>query len=71
VNIERKKFSHRQVLDHEGLRQRVLTTSYIAVMDEEEQRRVMREVQKVMDQLPDSIELPYVTDVYRATATLR
>jgi SAM-dependent methyltransferase len=71
VNIERKKFSHRQVLDHEGLRQRVLTTSYIAVMDEEEQRTVMREVQKVMDQLPDSIELPYVTDVYRATATLR
>jgi hypothetical protein len=40
-------------------------------MDEEEQRTVMREVQKVMDQLPDSIELPYVTDVYRATATLR
>jgi len=71
VNIERRKFSHRQVFDHEGLRQRVLTTSYIAVMDEEEQRSVMREVQKVMDQLPDSIELPYVTDVYRATATLR
>jgi SAM-dependent methyltransferase len=71
VNIERRKFSHRQVLDHEGLRQRVLTTSYIAVMDEEEQRTVMREVQKVMDQLPETIELPYVTDVYRATASLR
>jgi SAM-dependent methyltransferase len=71
VNIERKKFSHRQVLDHEGLRQRVLTTSYIAVMDGDEQRAVMREVQKVMDQLPATIELPYVTDVYRATALLR
>jgi SAM-dependent methyltransferase len=71
VNIERKKFSHRQILDHEGLRQRVLTTSYIAVMDDDEQRTVMREVQKVMDQLPETIELPYVTDVYRATAILR
>ncbi len=71
VNIERRKFSHRQLLDHEGLRQRVLTTSYIAVMDDDEQRTVMREVQKVMDQLPETIELPYVTDVYRATAILR
>jgi SAM-dependent methyltransferase len=71
VNIERRKFSHRQLLDHEGLRQRVLTTSYIAVMDQEEQRTVMRDVQKVMDRLPETIELPYVTDVYRATAILR
>jgi SAM-dependent methyltransferase len=71
INIERRKFSHRQILDHEGLRQRVLTTSYIAVMDDDEQRTVMRAVQKVMDQLPETIELPYVTDVYRATAVLR
>ena len=71
VNIERRKFSHRQLLDHEGLRQRVLTTSYIAVMDEKEQRTVMRDVHRVMDHLPETIELPYVTDVYRATAILR
>jgi SAM-dependent methyltransferase len=71
VNIERRKFSHRQVLDHEGLLQRVLTTSYIAVMDDEEQRTVMCDVEKVVDQLPETIELPYVTDVYRATAILR
>ena len=71
VNIERRKFSHHQRLDHEGLLQRVLTTSYIAVMDDEEQRTVMRDVQVVVDQLPDTITLPYVTDVYRATAQLR
>jgi hypothetical protein len=71
VNIERRKFVHRQILDHEGLLQRVLTTSYIAVMDDDDQRVVMRDVQKVVDQLPESIELPYVTDVYRATAILR
>jgi ubiquinone/menaquinone biosynthesis C-methylase UbiE len=71
VNIERRKFSHQQFLDHEGLLQRVLTTSYIAVMDEHDKRVVMRDVRKVVDQLPDTIELPYVTDVYRATAILR
>jgi SAM-dependent methyltransferase len=71
VNIERRKFSHQQVLDHEGLLKRVLTTSYIAVMDDDEQRIVMDDVHKVVDQLPESIALPYVTDVYRATAILR
>jgi len=71
VNIERRNFSHHQILDHEGLLQRVFTTSYIAVMDDEEQRTVMRDVQVVVDQLPDTITLPYVTDVYRATAQLR
>jgi SAM-dependent methyltransferase len=71
INIERRKFAHRQVLDHDGLMQRALTTSYIAVMDEAEQARVMRDVKRVVDPLPDVIELPYVTDVYRATAMLR
>jgi SAM-dependent methyltransferase len=71
VNIERKKFAHHQVLDHDGILQRVLTTSYIAVLDEDEQREVMRDVRVVVDSLPDTVELPYVTDVYRATALLR
>jgi SAM-dependent methyltransferase len=71
VNIERRKFPHRQVLDHDGLFQRVLTTSYIAVMDEAEQALVLDDVKRVVDPLPDVIELPYVTDVYRATAMLR
>lgn len=71
VNIERRKFNHRQVLNHEGLLQRVLTTSYIAVMDNEERTSLMRDVRKVVDPLPDEVELPYVTDVYRATAMLR
>jgi len=71
VNIERRQFSHRQLLDHDGLRQRVLTTSYIAVMDAEDQDSIMRDVQRVIDRLPETIELPYVTDVYRATALLR
>jgi SAM-dependent methyltransferase len=71
INVERRRFTHRQALDHEGLFQRVLTTSYIAVMDEAERALLMRDVASVVDPLPDLIELPYVTDVYRATAMLR
>lgn len=71
VNIERRKFAHRQVLDHDRLAQRVLTTSYVAVMDENERQRLMDDVNQVIRALPDPVELPYVTDVYRATAMLR
>jgi SAM-dependent methyltransferase len=71
VNIERRKFIHCQIFDHDGVFQRVLTTSYIAVMNDEDQRAVMRDVKHVVDQLPATVELPYVTDVYRATAMLR
>jgi SAM-dependent methyltransferase len=71
VNIERRTFQHRQFLDHEGLLRRVLTTSYIAVMDTREQTELLHGVREVVDSLPEIIELPYVTDVYRATAMLR
>jgi len=71
VNVERKKFAHAQMLDHDGLVQRVLTTSYIAVMDVDERDALMREVTAVIRELPDPVSLPYVTDAYRATAMLR
>jgi hypothetical protein len=51
--------------------QRVLTTSYIAVMEQVEQTGLMDEVANVIRHLPNPVELPYVTDVYRATAALR
>jgi SAM-dependent methyltransferase len=71
INVERRKFNHRQILDHERLLQRVVTTSYIAVMEDAERATVMRDVRQVVDALPAVVELPYVTDVYRATAMLR
>jgi hypothetical protein len=40
-------------------------------MDESERELVMRDVKDVVDPLPEVVELPYVTDVYRATAMLR
>jgi SAM-dependent methyltransferase len=71
VNVERKKFSHRQRLTHDELMRRVLSTSFIAVMDDEKQTLLMDEVANVIRHLPDPVDLPYVTDVYRATAALR
>ncbi|MEO9181657.1 MAG: class I SAM-dependent methyltransferase [Acidimicrobiales bacterium] len=71
VNVERRKFAHLQMLSHDQLVQRVLSTSYIAVMDEDERAVVMDSVAGVILLLPDPVELPYVTDVYRATAMLR
>lgn len=71
LNVERRTFTHRQVLDHERLRQQVLSTSYIAVMDDTEQFALMDRVASVLTSLPDPVTMPYVTTVYRATAMLR
>jgi len=68
VDVERVKFVHAQTLTHDGLTQRVLTTSYIAAMSDAERRLVMAEVAKVVAQLPETVDLPYVTDVYSARA---
>lgn len=67
TNVERVTFPHSQTLSREGLRQRVLTTSYITVMDEPERAVLMAEVSKVVDQLAEPIELPYVTTAYSAS----
>jgi SAM-dependent methyltransferase len=71
VDVARRRFSHRQVLDHEGLRQRVLTTSYIAVMSANERRVLLADVDEVIAHLPEPVELPYVTDAYRARTASR
>lgn len=67
-DVERVTFRHAQLLTKETLYQRVLTTSYISVMREPERIALMREVAEVVEPLDDSFTLPYVTDVYRATA---
>ncbi len=68
VDVERVSFTNAQTLTHEGLTQRVLTTSYIAAMGEDERAPLMGEVAAVIDTLPDLVEMPYVTDVYIARA---
>ena len=68
VDVERVRFPNAQTLTHEGLTQRVLTTSYIAAMGEGERASLMANVAAVIETLPDPVVMPYVTDVYRAVA---
>jgi len=68
ISIARRQFRHRQIVDRQGLYARVLSTSYIAIMDEDERRDVMADVAAVVEELPEPIVFPYVTEVYRASA---
>jgi ubiquinone/menaquinone biosynthesis C-methylase UbiE len=70
TKVERVEFSHAQMLSREGLLQRVLTTSYISTMNQEERDQLMRPVRMVVDQLTEPIVLPYITTAYTATASL-
>ena len=68
--VERRQFRFHQVLNHELLMERVLTTSYIAVMRDDERREIVDDVAEVLRALPDPVDLPYVTNAYRANAVL-
>jgi ubiquinone/menaquinone biosynthesis C-methylase UbiE len=70
TKVERVFFKHSQLLSREGLLQRVLTTSYISTMEQEERHQLMNSVRMVADQLVEPIVLPYVTTAYTARATL-
>lgn len=70
-DIRSEQFRHRQRLDHQGLLQRVLSTSYIAVMEPDEREEIMSDVARLVGHLPDPVDLPYVTVAYRATADER
>lgn len=70
ADVERRRFSHTQRLDRAGLLQRVLTTSYVAVMAPDQRDALMADVAAVVEQLPEPVDLPYVTDAYRATAVI-
>jgi SAM-dependent methyltransferase len=70
VGVERVAFTHAQTLTREGLYRRVLTTSYISLMDEPQRAALMEDVALVVERQPEPIELPYVTSVYTARATL-
>ena len=71
VEVERRQFKNSQVLDRNALHQRVLTTSYIAVLDEKEQRKILDDVDRVVENFDEPFELPYVTTTYCARSPLR
>jgi SAM-dependent methyltransferase len=66
AGVERRTFTHVQHLDRAGLDRRVLSTSYVAVMDEPGQRAILDAVAEVLDDLGDRFDLPYVTTTYCA-----
>jgi SAM-dependent methyltransferase len=68
ARIARCGFRHVQHVDRRQLYQRVLSTSYVAVMGNDERRELMADVRAVVEALEEPIAFPYVTDVYRATA---
>ncbi|MDA8279451.1 MAG: class I SAM-dependent methyltransferase [Actinomycetota bacterium] len=67
-DVECRQFEHVQVMDRAGLLRRAASTSYVAVMGEQERRALVADVARVAERLPEPISLPYVTTAYRATA---
>jgi SAM-dependent methyltransferase len=70
TDVVRVQFPHAQTLTRDGLYQRVLTTSYISIMEDGPRAELMKEVQQVVEKLSEPFVLPYVTEVYTATADL-
>ena len=67
-HVERAVFHHAQTLSKEALLGRVRSTSYVSLMDEHDRDTVLRDVADVVAPFDEPLTLPYVTDVYRASA---
>ncbi len=68
VDVERHQFSYRQLLTHEQIYRRVLTTSYISIMDDGDQRALLADVRRVIEPLSEPVDFVYRTDLYTARA---
>ena len=68
VDVEKCAFKNSQLVDRFSLHQRVLTTSYIAVLDATEQRKILDDVDDVVASFDETFDLPYVTTTYCARA---
>ena len=64
VRARRERFDFSDPMDHHRLRQRVLSTSYIAASTVAEREAIMRVVDPFIDALPDVVQMPYVADCY-------
>jgi SAM-dependent methyltransferase len=67
--VEREEFSWSQRLDRAGLRDLVLSRSYCAAREPAEREEILERVGAIFDDHASAgeIELPYVTECYRAT----
>ena len=68
-DVTQHQFEHRQLLTREQVYRRVLTTSYVSIMDEDEQRSLLADVARVIEPLGEPIDFPYRTDLYTARAS--
>jgi hypothetical protein len=70
--VERASFPHVQRLGREELVDLVLSRSYCAVMTAAERAPVLARVERIFDehQVDGMIELPYVTECFRAMRPL-
>jgi hypothetical protein len=68
VDVEKLTFKNAQLMDRLALHQRVLTTSYIALLDAPSQRKILDDVDRVIESFDESFDLPYVTTTYCARA---
>ncbi len=67
-DVEHHRFTHAPRLSHEQIYQRVLTTSYISIMDDAARHELMAAVRDVVEPLDEPVAFPYVTDLYTAHA---
>jgi len=65
-DVERRDFRHAQSVDRAMLERRVLSTSYIAVMDPEAQQRILDDVAQVVRGFDEYFEIAYITTTYCA-----
>jgi SAM-dependent methyltransferase len=68
-DVERHQFDLRQWLTRDQVYRRVLTTSYISIMGEDDQRALLADVRRVVEPLGEPIDFAYRTDLYTARAS--
>ena len=66
TEMSHARFSHAQVLTRDALSRLIASRSYVSVLDEGSRARLLRDVARVVEALPEPLRLPYVTDVYCA-----
>ncbi len=67
--VERTRFYYEDLLTHRQILQRVMSTSYVTLMDVEQRAALAVDVAEVVQSLSDPVLMPYVTHVYTAFAS--
>jgi ubiquinone/menaquinone biosynthesis C-methylase UbiE len=70
VDVEKRTFRNVQLMDRLSLHERVLSTSYIAMMSPQEQKAILKDVDDIIASFEESFELPYVTTTFCARSPL-